>query len=273
MAGKGADRVARAAPPIHFQVDFNGVKLTGNVASDRWVCQSMTRHGTEELAVERRREIVQAALALLDEHGFDRLSLRRLATHLGMHAPGLYWYIESKQQLIDLMAKAILADGLSHVGPLADDQSWEDWLVELACTVRHALLAHRDGSRVVAGAYILRSGAIIPVLEQSLEILEQVGFEPLMALGGTMTVLRFATGMALTEQASPLQVTPTMTMAEALAKAQPPDLDESQFPRTAAALHSATERVPRAELRLDSERVIRFGAQMIVRGLAQKLSP
>ena len=216
---------------------------------------------------------MRAALALLGETGFDGLSLRRLAGHLGMHAPGLYWYIESKQELIDLMAKAILDEGLYPVAPLADGQTWEDWLVELACTARRALLAYRDGARVVASAYLVRTNAIIPVIEQSLEILEDAGFERVVALGGTMTVLRYATGIALDEQASPLQVTPTMTMAEALAKAQPPDLDESQFPRTAAALHSATERVPRAELRLDSERVIRFGAQMIVRGLAQKLSP
>ena len=49
----------------------------------------------------------------------------------------------------------------------------------------------------------MRTGAITPVIEQSLEILEGAGFERVIALGGTMTLLRYATGIALDEQASP----------------------------------------------------------------------
>ena len=73
------------------------------------------RFAAPETLEERRRLIVRAALDLLDEEGFDAMSLRHLARHLGMHAPGLYWYFESKQELTDLMAKAILEDGLSSV--------------------------------------------------------------------------------------------------------------------------------------------------------------
>src|SRR5215471_16483673 len=117
----------------------------------------MTRLGTDAPSVERRSEIVRAALKLLHEHGFERLSLRRLASDLGMHAPGLYWYIESKQELINLMAKAILDEGLGSIAPPADGQTWQEWLVELACSTRRALLAYRDGARVVAGAYVVRN--------------------------------------------------------------------------------------------------------------------
>ena len=120
-----------------------------------------------------------------------------------MHAPGLYWYIQSKQELIDLMAKVILDEGLYPIPPLRGRQTWEEWLVELACTTRQALLAYRDGARVVASAYLVRTNAITPVIEQSLTILEDAGFDRLVALGGTMTILRYATGIALDEQASP----------------------------------------------------------------------
>ena len=64
-------------------------------------------------------------------------------------------------------------------------------------TARRALLARRDGARVVAGAYLLRTNTISPIIETALEILESTGFERLAALGATMTLLRYATGIAL----------------------------------------------------------------------------
>jgi TetR/AcrR family tetracycline transcriptional repressor len=229
----------------------------------------MSRHGTDT-AVERRGEIVAAALELLDRDGFERLSLRRLATHLGMHAPGLYWYIESKQELIDLMAKAILDTGLSPVPPIADGQTWDEWLVELACTMHRTLLAHRDGARVVASAFIVRTGSITAVAERALEILEGEGFDPLVALGGAMTVLRFAMGLALAAQASPLYVPKTATINQQLAKLQLREIDAAKWPRVAAAIGAAFRRRLSGNDPADTEQVVRFGAQMIVRGLAEK---
>jgi TetR/AcrR family tetracycline transcriptional repressor len=227
----------------------------------------VSRHGSDDVSLERRRAIVNAALTLLDESGFERLSLRRLASHLEMHAPGLYWYIESKQELIDLMAKAILDEGFATVPPLVDGQTWQDWLVELACTTRRSLHAHRDGARVVASSYILRTGSLSPVIERALELLESAGFERLVALGGTLTLLRFATGIALDEQASPLQPSPTATVDEQLAAAPPPAIDPAQFPRMADAML----RVFEGKLR-NRERVFRWGAQLIVRGLAESIN-
>jgi len=234
----------------------------------------VTRHGTDDAVADRRREIVEAALTLLDDEGYERLSLRRLAKHLGMHAPGLYWYIESKQQLIDLMAKAAVDDGVRAVRPLADGQTWQEWLVELACTMRRTLLARRDGARVVAGAFVMRNGTITPVIEQALEILENAGFDRFVALGGTMTVLRYTTGIALDEQASPVQEMSGASIAEHLAKFPPPEIDAGQWPRTADALRSAFEKklgdFPGMEEA--REQLFRFGAQMIVRGLAENVS-
>jgi hypothetical protein len=187
-----------------------------------------------------------------------------------MHAPGLYWYIESKQQLIDLMAKEILDAGLSPVPTLAEGQSWEDWLVELACRMHRTLLAHRDGARVVASAFIMRTGSITPVIERALEILEPSGFDPLVALGGAMTVLRFALGITLAEQTSPLYVSSRATIDERLAKLQLNELDATKWPLTAAAIHLAFEKKLRGAAPADTEMMVRFGAHMIVRGLAEK---
>jgi TetR/AcrR family tetracycline transcriptional repressor len=234
--------------------DHGFARHRGRGRSRRWAIETTD---------DRRQAIVQAALDLLDEGGLENMSLRRLAAHLGMHAPGLYWYIESKQDLIDLMAKEILVAGMADVGPLADGQTWDDWLVELACTARKALLARRDGARVVAGAFLFRSDAVAELIELALEILEDAGFERLRALGCTMTVLRYATGIALDEQASPMGGPSDLTAVERFARLPVPEIDASRFPRAA----DAFQRVFDGKLR-DRDAVFRWGAQMIVRGMA-----
>ena len=50
---------------------------------------------------------MQAALDLLDEAGMDGLTVRALASRLGVQAPALYWHVPSKQALLDEMATQI----------------------------------------------------------------------------------------------------------------------------------------------------------------------
>jgi len=54
-------------------------------------------------------QLVEAAIALLDEEGLDGLTTRALAARLGVQSPALYWYIRDKGELLDLVADAICA--------------------------------------------------------------------------------------------------------------------------------------------------------------------
>jgi TetR/AcrR family transcriptional regulator, tetracycline repressor protein len=181
----------------------------------------------------RRTEIVGAALRLLEEGGLDRLSLRGVARELGMHAPGLYWYIDSRQELIDLLAKAILDEAVEGlVAPVAG-QGWDEWLTDFAMKMREALLAHRDGARVVAGAFLFRTNSVTGFLELALETLEAEGFTRDLAMLGAITVMRYTLGIALDDQESPtrdLAVRQKM-MEQALAKGPP--IDAERWPRVA----------------------------------------
>jgi TetR/AcrR family tetracycline transcriptional repressor len=163
----------------------------------------LSRPAPTENREQRRAEIVRAGLELLEEGGLDALSLRRVALALGMHAPGLDGYIEDKQELIDLLAKAILDEALASERGPAEGEGWEPWLTEVAVRMRRALLAHRDGARVVAGAYLFRTHSITDLLEIAVEVLERDGFNRDMALHCAITVMRYTTGIALDDQASP----------------------------------------------------------------------
>jgi AcrR family transcriptional regulator len=193
----------------------------------------VTRQAPGENREQRRAEIVRAGLALLERGGFDRLSLRGVARALGMHPAGLYWYIKNKQELIDLLAKAIMDEALLDYPAPAPDASWEEWLAGVALAIRQTVLAHRDGARLIAGAYLMRTDAITPMLETTLMLMERAGFVRDAAMIGAVTVLGFTIGFALDEQASPPMPPWKSTRQARAALRRGPLIDAERWPRLA----------------------------------------
>ncbi|MBF0661536.1 MULTISPECIES: TetR/AcrR family transcriptional regulator C-terminal domain-containing protein [unclassified Rhodococcus (in: high G+C Gram-positive bacteria)] len=100
----------------------------------------------------RRGDVLDGAMAILDEYGLGDLTMRKLATSLGVQPGALYWHFPNKQTLLGAMADRIL-DG---VDAEPDSPDWDDALTELAHRLRSALLAHRDGAELVASTYASR---------------------------------------------------------------------------------------------------------------------
>ncbi|WP_433802599.1 TetR/AcrR family transcriptional regulator [Actinomycetospora sp. CA-084318] len=61
----------------------------------------------EPLSVER---IVTAAVAELDEHGAERLTMRRLAQRLDVTSTALYWHVRTKDDVLDLAVDHVLGE-------------------------------------------------------------------------------------------------------------------------------------------------------------------
>jgi TetR/AcrR family tetracycline transcriptional repressor len=144
-----------------------------------------------------RPGIVAAALVLLDEVGLDGLSVRRLATELGVKSPALYWHFESKQQLLDDMAELMQREA-PHEPPAAG-QTWPDWMLARTVAVRRMLLRHRDGARLVAGSS--PSSRVLGELDADIAALAGFGFASIDALGAIMSLSHYVTGFVLQEQA------------------------------------------------------------------------
>lgn len=72
-------------------------------------------------ARETRREILDAAWALADRDGIAGLSLREVARKVGVQAPSLYNYFDSKDALYD----ALFVDGNQQLV-----RSLDEWLTE-----------------------------------------------------------------------------------------------------------------------------------------------
>ncbi len=88
----------------------------------------------------RAREIVAAARELLDEHGADALTMRRLAERLGIRAPSLYKHLPDKATL----EAAVIATGLEDLAQALDQarHATAEPMVALAAAYRAFALTH-----------------------------------------------------------------------------------------------------------------------------------
>ena len=83
--------------------------------------------------------VLQAALTLVDAHGLESLSMRRLGTELGVEAMSLYRHVPSKDALLDAMVDAIVKTWIDDALPVPDD--WRAHLGAIMHCAHRALLA------------------------------------------------------------------------------------------------------------------------------------
>lgn len=138
-----------------------------------------------------RADVVAAALRVLDEHGLENCSMRRVASEIGVQVSALYHHVPNKQSLLALMADEIVAGVLHSAAVRAAAESDPLTKARAIClALRDALLAVRDGADVVATASAFHTGTI--AIEQRLA--ELVGPD------GARTLLLFSFGHAQSTQ-------------------------------------------------------------------------
>jgi AcrR family transcriptional regulator len=145
-----------------------------------------------------QEQVVRGAVDLLARAGLEALTLRRLATELGVSAPSLYWHVRNKRQLLDLMAEALVARAGRSTTPV-HGQPWWDWLAEQARLQWRVLTSHRDAALVIAGNRPTETA--LPAVEQILGSLVVVGFPPAEALRTVVAVGNYVIGCAVEYQA------------------------------------------------------------------------
>jgi AcrR family transcriptional regulator len=80
---------------------------------------------------------VQAAITIADHQGLDALTMRRVAEALGAGTMSLYWYVRSKDELIELMRDQVA--GEHTLQPSGD---WRSDLARFARDTRGIFLRH-----------------------------------------------------------------------------------------------------------------------------------
>ncbi|MGW1209876.1 TetR/AcrR family transcriptional regulator C-terminal domain-containing protein [Streptomyces sp. NPDC002499] len=143
----------------------------------------------------RAQALVTAALEIVDSGGLEALTMRRLADASKLQLPAIYRVFSNKQTLLDEMAEAILA------GALVDSRAgdWEAEVTLLARQLRQALLAQREGARIVGGSYAAQRHSLA-FADRLVGVMQQAGFAGVSALWATSTVVCYVLGETLEEQ-------------------------------------------------------------------------
>jgi AcrR family transcriptional regulator len=118
-----------------------------------------------------REQVARAALELLDEHGVEALSMRRLAEHVGVGTMTLYGYFRDKEDLLDAVVDAAVADR----EPVRLEGPWQDQLRQLMRASRPSLGRHPSLVKVRAERPVLRPEAL-RFAESGVGILRGAGF-------------------------------------------------------------------------------------------------
>ena len=136
-----------------------------------------------------REAILDAAIDLLDRHGFDGLSMRRLGTVLGVEAMSLYNHIDGKDALLDGIHERILLS----LEPPAHARTWQSFIRHQAHALHRALLAHPKAIPLFA-TRPAATPAAIQQLDRYLQVLTKAGFRPLDAISIVQLVAQLVVG-------------------------------------------------------------------------------
>jgi len=188
----------------------------------------------------QRETVVRAALRLLDEVGLDGLTMRRLATHLNIQNPSLYWHFTSKQELLNCMAEVMVADGFAELSLPEVDQDWATWLTGFAWLLRRTALAHRDGARTLAEADLTLS-PFLTAVDLAVQVLLDAGFEARQALVSVLTTINYVLGGTFEIQADPSH--DALLESETGTRPEPLFVDPERLP-TLARLLEETDLTP-----------------------------
>lgn len=147
-----------------------------------------------ERGVELSRErIVEAAIAIADDEGLGPLTMRVLARELGVSTMSLYRHVKSREELLVLMADAVLAE---QTLPRRGKNSWRKQLeivtrLQWAGYCRHPWLAH---TLSMTRPQVLKNG--MRYTEAILEALSLLNFDSATTLRSGVSLLAYVRGMA-----------------------------------------------------------------------------
>ncbi|ARF56509.1 TetR/AcrR family transcriptional regulator [Streptomyces gilvosporeus] len=138
-------------------------------------------------------KIVAATVRLLDAEGLAKFSMRRLAAELGVTAMSVYWYVDTKDDLLELAVDAVAGEL-----PLPDESDaadWRDQLRLLATGYRDILLRHPWAARLL-GEFINIGPRSVAFSNATMRVMRRTGLDPESTSGALASLFHFVYGFS-----------------------------------------------------------------------------
>jgi TetR/AcrR family transcriptional regulator, tetracycline repressor protein len=158
-------------------------------------CQVTSSETTAPPVRLTKGAVVDRALQLADAVGLDALTIRKLATELGVTPMALYWHFRSKDELLEGLAERIWSEIDTNIDP---DARWLDQLGWLLESLLRVLRAHPAAPRLVL-EHKKQNQAALRAMEVTLGLLRGAGFTPQLAAGIASNALWTAIMLVMSE--------------------------------------------------------------------------
>lgn len=153
------------------------------------------RGGGQPSGLDRER-ITEATVRLLDAEGLAKFSMRRLAAELNVTAMSVYWYVDTKDDLLELALDAVFGTVVLPGTETAGD--WRDQLRALAAGYRALLVRHPWVSPLI-GTYLNIGPHSMAFAQAAQQIVRNTGLPPHGQTGGLSAVFQFVYGFGTIE--------------------------------------------------------------------------
>ncbi len=142
-----------------------------------------------------REMVVEAATRVVRAGGYEEMSIRSLATDLGVAPMSLYRHVRDKDDLLDEVVDRLLARSWR---PRLDEGDWQAWVTEAADKLRRFLVAQPAALRVYL-RHPVASPAAIARMNAMMEVLRSSGIDEEGARGAYATIHTYTIGFAALE--------------------------------------------------------------------------
>jgi AcrR family transcriptional regulator len=214
--------------------------------------------------------LITAAIAIADTEGLAKLSMRRVASELGIATMSVYTHVATKAELLELMTDAV--NGELAVTDTRQPKRWQDRVAAIARSnlellLRHPWLIEQPPNRPPLGP------GTTGKYERELVALEGLGLDDVTLDAALAFVLGFARGVArdmlaarVLDGAGDDDAQWWSTRAAALSELMPAD----QYPLAVRVGAAAGEAHDSA---WDSRAAFEFGLERVIAGLAPLVKP
>ncbi|MEU3989506.1 TetR/AcrR family transcriptional regulator [Streptomyces platensis] len=210
--------------------------------------------------------ITAEAVRLLDAEGPAKFSMRRLAGELGVTAMSLYWYVDTKDDLLELALDSVFSE--IELPDMEDEAAdWRDQLRAIAVGYRAIFVRHSWASTLI-GRYLNIGPNSMAFSRTAQRILSRTGLPPHGQMGGLAAVFQFVYGSGTVEgtfvrRCEDAGVTQDEYFAEAMGALSERPWYRAQF-EDAAELMAALGGETVAEMR---QRDFNFALSLLVAGI------
>ena len=215
-----------------------------------------------------RRRVVMAALTLVEEHGLEALTMRRVANDLHVTPMSLYNHVADKAELVDLMVDFVIGGVVA--ASRADSGCWESRLRSLVRRNYEMWRTHPGFVKVYTEGINMGPNGVANT-ERAIAILREAGFSDHDAAEAFFLLYRYSMASLL--------IAPARSRTPSQPAGPPPGQapGRSRTPEERAARYFSAvppERIPNiiATISYLTGSELDFGLEVIITGLQAKLA-